>query len=406
MSASTVEVRARTVVADVSSTASSAMNSAALDRAVAGAANAGTSVVIPGGLFPHQGFTLPNEGKFVLAGSGAGVTTLVNVGESSSITAHGTPGGPYTQDWVLSDLTLTTDRVRQRQVGLDIKLASRFAVRDVHIEEHGVGVRHTSAWACLYENCRAVRSGLGWHFPRNDFAPSSPVGLQNCGAWDGRIAVLIEGGLEACTWTGGDLAGCAEGVRVFGDDARSITLQGLNFERIAGADLVVGDDESGPSSIAATGCRFLRTDRGPLSVSFTRGDGLSLDHCRWTNYDTAVRQLPSAGRLTLVANSQYRVDQLLSTGNTPIDHATFVTSVGQFTSYVTADKESRFYAVTTSQGVQTRMLTGEGKRSVSDSDFDIGPAAGWTCLVKDTSDNSVRHAVRDASRWYVSQPYT
>lgn len=401
-----IEARARTIIADVSSTESAQLNSAALNRAVAEGAKAGTSVVIPGGLFQHEGFTLPSEGKFALEGSGAGATILENVGKSSSIESHGIPGGPYTQDWVLSGLTLTTDRVRRTQVGLDIKLASRFAIRDVHIQDHGVGVRHTSAWACQYENCRVVRSELGWHFPQNEFAPSSPVALHNCGAWDSGTAVLIEGGLEACTWTGGDLAGCLEGVRVFGDDARSITLQGLNFERIAGSDLVVGDDKSGPSSVAATGCRFLRTDRGPLSVDFTRGDGLNLDHCRWTNYETAVRQLPSAGRLTLIANSQYRVDQLLSTANSPIDHATFVTSIGQFTSYVTADKESHFYAVASSQGIQTRLLTGDGKRSVSDTDFDIAPTAGWTCLVKDTSDNSVRHAVRDASRWYVSPPYT
>ena len=62
-------------------------------------------------------------------------------------------------------------------------------------------------------------------------------------------------------------------------------------------------------------------------------------------------------------------------------------------------------AVVGTEGVATKVLSGPDKRTAADQDFGITPVVGSTAVLEDTTDGSVRHAVRGGTGWFVSPPY-
>lgn len=401
-----VEVSARSVQAKLSSTADAKANTAALNAAITESTSAGADVVLPGGEFGFVGMTLPTKGGVNIRGAGRGITVLRNEGADPSVTAHGTPGGTeYLSDWAISGLSLTSANRQPNQVGLSIKLANRFSVRDVAVIGHGIGVRHESGWDGGYDGVSVSKSGTGWLFPHTDFAPSSPVGLRNCSAVTCDVAVLVESGVETLEWVGGDFSECGRGMLLFGNDTRSISLHGLNFERIRGEDITIGDAKTGPAAISVNGCRFLRVTKGPVSVRFIRGDGLSFVSSRWTNYGTAVEQSPDSGQLVVNTSTGFDVDQFVTSNGQVQPQGVLNASAGQFSMLLSLDAASVLPAVIGREGVATKVLSGPGKRTAVDQDFAIPPAVGSTAVLRDETDGSVRHALRGVTGWFVSAPY-
>jgi hypothetical protein len=401
-----VEVSARSVAPKLSSTADAKANTAALNAAITESTSTGADVVLPGGEFGFVGMTLPVKGGVNIRGAGRGVTVLRNEGGDPSVTAHGTPGGTeYLSDWAISGLSLTSANRQPNQVGLSIKLANRFTVSDVTVIGHGIGVRHESGWDCGYDGVSVSKSGTGWLFPRTDFAPSSPVGLHNCSAVTCDVAVLVENGVETLEWVGGDFSECGRGMLLFGNDTRSISLHGLNFERIRGEDITIGDAKTGPAAISVNGCRFLRVTKGPVSVRFIRGDALTFVSSRWTKYGTAVEQSPDSGQLVVNTSTGFEVDQFITSNGQVQPQGVLNASAGQFSMLLALDEPSVLPAVIGREGVATKVLSGPGKRTAVDQDFAIPPVVGSTAVLRDETDGSVRHALRGVTGWFVSAPY-
>lgn len=401
-----VEVTARSVRAALSTSADAAANSAALDDAVKESVASGADVVLPGGEYAIAGLTLPVTGRVNVRGAGRGITVLRNEGTGAAVTAHGVPGGDeYLSDWSLSGVTLTAADKGRDLVGLSVKLASRFSVSDVTVFGHGVGVRHESGWDGGYDGVSVSGAGTGWLFPRTDFAPTSPLGLRNCSAVDSDTAVMIENGVETMEWIGGDFAGCGRGLVALGNDTRSISLHGINFERIRDEDIVVGDGETGPATITVNGCRFLRVTKGGSSVRFVRGDALTFTSSRWTKYRTAVDQGPDSGTLVVNTSTGYEVDQFITSTSGVAPQGVFNASAGAMSLVLSVDGTSYLPAVTGREGVTTKVVSGPDRTTIGDRDFAIAPQPGCTALLRNESDGSIRHAVRGVTGWFVSAPY-
>ena len=401
-----VEVSARSVQATLSSTADAKANTAALNAAITESTSVGADVVLPGGEYGFVGMTLPAKGAVNIRGAGRGVTVLRNEGSDTSITAHGASGGTeYLSDWTISGLSLTSANRQPSQVGLSVKLASRFSVRDVTVIAHGIGVRHESGWDGGYDGVTVTTSGTGWLFPRTGYAPTSPLGLRNCSAVTCDVGAVVEDGVETLEWVGGDFSVCGRGMLLLGNETRSISLHGLNFERITDEDITVGDDQTGPAAITVNGCRFLRVAKGPVSVRFVRGAALTVTSSRWTNYGTAVEQGPDAGQLVVNTSTGYEVDQFVTSDGRVQPQGVVNASAGSSSLLLALDAPSVFPAVIGSEGVATKLLSGPGKRTAVDEDFAMLPVVGSTAVVLDTTDGSVRHAVRGTAGWFVSPPY-
>jgi hypothetical protein len=217
--------------------------------------------------------------------------------------------------------------------------------------------------------------------------------------------VLVENGVETLEWVGGDFSECGRGMLLFGIDTRSISLHGLNFERIRGEDITIGDAKTGPAAISVNGCRFLRVTKGPVSVRFIRGDSLSFVSSRWTNYGTAVEQSPDSGQLVVNTSTGFEVDQFVTSGGQVQPQGVLNASAGQFSVLLSLDAASVLPAVIGREGVATKVLSGPGKRTAVDQDFAIPPAVGSTAVLRDETDGSVRHALRGVTGWFVSAPY-
>lgn len=402
-----VSVSARSIQPELSGSADAKANTDALDNAITESTKTGADVVLPGGEFGFNGMTLPTAGGVSVRGAGRGVTVLRNESGDPAVTAHGVPGGTeWMADWELTGLSITSARRQPDQVALSVTLAHRFSVRDVTVTGYGIGVRHESGWDCGYDGVSVTECGTGWRFPTTDFAPSSPVGLRNCSAVECDVAVLVDNALETVEWVGGDFSQCGRGVLLFGNDSRSLSFHGVNFERIRGEDIVVGDAKTGPAAITFSGCRFLRTAKGPVSVRFVRGDGLTFTSSRWTQYGTAVEQGPDSGRLVVNASSGFEVDRFITSAGRTQPEGVFNASKGQFSLALALDEPSVLPAIVGAEGVATKVLSGPGRRSASDRDFAIPPVVGSTAVLRDTTDGSVRHAIRGVTGWFVSAPYT
>lgn len=401
-----VAVSARSILASLSRDADAKANTDALNNAVTESRTTGADVVLPGGEYGFNGLVLPAAGGVNVRGAGRGITVLRNESGDPAVTAHGTPGGnTWMSDWELSGITLTSAARQPDHVGLSVKLAHRFSIRDLTITGHGIGVRHESGWDCGYDGVSVADCGTGWLFPRTDFAPSSPLGLRNCSAVDCDVAVLIENGVETMEWVGGDFSQCGRGMLLFGNDTRSLSIHGVNFERIRGEDILVGDADGGPAAITFSGCRFLRIDKGPVSVRFVRGDSLTFTSTRWTQYGTAVDQGPDSGRLVVNSSTGYDVDRFITANGVAQPEGVLNASAGQFSMVLALDAPSVLPAVVGTEGVATKVLAGPGKRTATDADFGIAPVVGSTAILRDTTDGSVRHAVRGMTGWFVSAPY-
>lgn len=401
-----VSVSARSIQPDLSSSGDAKANSDALTAAIAESRSTGADVVLPGGEYGFTGVTLPTEGGVTVRGAGRGITVLRNEGGDAGVTAHGVPGGTeWMADWEVTGVSLVSTQRRPKQAALSVMLAHRFAVRDVTITGYDIGVRHESGWDCGYDGVSVAECGTGWLFPTTNYAPSSPVGLRNCSAVDSDVAALVENAIETLEWVGGDFSGCGRGVLLYGVDTRSLSFHGLNFERIRGEDVVVGDAKTGPASITFNGCRFLRVDKGAVSVKFVRGDGLTFTSSRWTKYGTAVEQDPDSGTLVVNTSSGFEVDTFVSNGGRAQPAGVFNAGAGQQALVLALDGPSVLPAVVGTEGVATKVLSGPGRRSASDRDFAIAPVVGSTAILRDTTDGSVRHAIRGATGWFVSAPY-
>jgi hypothetical protein len=401
-----VEVSARSVLAKLSAGADPKANTDALNAALAESIKVGADVVLPGGEFGFLGMTLPTKGRVNVGGSGRGVTVLRNEGTDPSVTAHGVPGGDeYLSDWAISGLTLTATKKQPALVAVSVKLASRFSVSDISVFGHGVGVRHESGWDGGYDSVSVGKTGTGWLFPRSDFAPTSPVGLRNCSAWDCDTAVIVENGVETMEWVGGDFSGCGRGVLLYGNETRSISLHGINFERIRGEDLLIGDGDTGPASVTVHGCRFLRVAKGPVSVRFVRGDALTINSSRWTRYQTAVDQGPNSGGLVVNTSTGFEVDHFIAANGGVQAEAVLNASAGAHSLRLALDGPSIFPSVIGAEGVSTKVLSGPGRVTASDRDFAVPPGVGCTCVLRNETDGTVRHAIRGVTGWFVSAPY-
>ena len=269
-----------------------------------------------------------------------------------------------------------------------------------------MGVRHESGWDGGYENVSISQSGTGWLFPRTGYAPSAPLGMRNCSAVECDTGAIVENAVEALQWIGGDFSVCGRGLVLYGNDTRSISLHGLNFERIRNEDVVIGDATTGPAAIGFHGCRFLRVDKGPVSVRFVRGDAIVFSGTRWTNYSTAVDQGSDSGSLIVNSSSGFEVDRFIAARDSVQPQGVLNAGTGSAALTLALDSASVLPAVVGTEGVATKVLSGPGKRSADDKDFAIPPAVGTTAIVRDTGDGSVRHAIRGVTGWFVSAPYT
>jgi hypothetical protein len=401
-----VQVSARSIQPELSTTVPAQANTDALNAAVAQSASAGADVVLPGGEYGFLGLTLPSRGGVAVRGAGRGVTVLRNEGPGASITAHGQPGGTsWMSDWTVSGMSLTRPDRRPGSIGLSVTLAHRFTVSEVTVVGHDIGVRHESGWDGGYEDVSVTTSGTGWLFPRTGYAPSAPLGMRNCSAVECDTGAVVENAVEALEWVGGDFSVCGRGIVLHGNDTRSISLHGVNFERISNEDVVIGDADTGPAAIGFHGCRFLRVNKGPVSVRYLRGDAIVFSASRWTNYATAVDQGQDSGSLIVNSSSGFEVDRFIATGDRTQPQGVLNASTGSASLLLALDTASVLPAVIGTEGVATKVLSGPGKRSAVDEDFAIPPAVGTTAVVRDTTDGSIRHAIRGVTGWFVSAPY-
>ena len=402
----TVESSTRTVVAAVSSTASGPENSARIDAAIAEAGRTGSDVLIPGGTYDFTGFSFPATGGVSVRGAGRGATVLRNIAQGASVTAHGDAGGPYSPSWSLSHLTLDAS-TRDGTTGLDVLLSTGFTAFEIDIVNHRTGVLHKSAWACRYADVRVSDCTIGWRFPPTEFTPSAPVMLSNCHALGCETAAHMEDAIECLLWNGGDWSGCGAGLVVTGNEVRAVRLQAINFERIENEDVVVGGEATGPAGLSLVSCRFFRTSRGPVSVRYRRGQALTATDCIWTDYRTVIEQGDTAGSLVATANATSLVEKFIDRAGTIHPNEPFVATAGAATARISSTGTSILHSVSAREGVQTKFISGEGRRTVTDEDFpSLRPAPGWTAVVEDTRDGTVRHAVRGSGDWRVSPPYS
>lgn len=362
-----------TVLAAVSTSNTAAQNTTALNTAITAAATGGT-VLIPPGTFDFNGCTLPAVGRVHLQGSGRGTTVLRNVhATNASITAAGAGGGvdpvnPYCADWTVSDLSLTASAVRAGQVGISVLLGVRFAVRDVTVTSMGVGVRHKASWECGYNTVSALSCTIGWEFPTpTPYTVSCPVTVTNGSAVSCGTAVSINESIETLAWHGGDFAVSTNGVSIIGNQARSITFTGVNFEGVTNKDVVVGDATTGPAAVTFIGCRFFRQTKvaGSLSVDYVRGVGLSFVGCRWGGYVTAIKQSNTAGDITHSGSVAQDVDNFYVDGSN-VSHLVSESAVVSLTG-----KTASIWASSTAQTIPATTLTRVTLNSQDETQADV-----------------------------------
>lgn len=411
------------IIAQVDPNATAAANSTAINSAITSAVSAKGQVLIPGGTFAHQGITFPATGPVTVRGTGWANTILVNTHVSNASVAVRGSGTTYCPRATLSDLTLSANGIRANQTGIDVLLSQQLVVQNVQIDTHGIGVRHQASWEGIYLEVAVHGCGTGWYFPPpGAYTASAPVNLTNCSAINSAaVAVKIDDGVEALTWQGGDFSGSAAGMTIDGSQTRTLSFHSLNFERIAGSDIVIGAAGGAPSAISFYGCRFLRTATGASSVRLIRADPVAFFGCRWTNYVTAIQQDNTTGEVTLAANGSTQVTNFLAnSGKTyprsplMVSHPTSVSAIGPAGTLFAASyamlpptAANAKYPGGTLQlpNIYKTPAAGQPAR-VLDADFTIAPVDGSTCLVFNTLDGSIRHAVRDYGTWRYSAPYT
>ncbi len=411
------------IIAQVDPAATAAANSQALNAAISAAVTSKGQVLIPGGTFAHQGITFPATGPVTVRGTGWANTTLVNTSATTPSVAVRGSGTTYCPRATLSDMTLSTNGIRATQVGIDVLLAQQLVVQNVQIDGHGIGVRHQASWEGIYLEVAVHGCGTGWWFPPpSPYTASAPVNLTNCSAVNcTTVAARIDDGVEALTWQGGDFSGSAAGLSVDGNQTRTLSFHAINFERIGGLDIAIGAAGGAPSALSFYGCRFLRTATGALSVRVIRADPVAFFGCRWTNYVSAIQQDNTTGEVTLAGNGSIQVTNFLTNSGkvyprSPlmVSHPTSVSALGPagtlFAAAYTMPPPAGANAKYTGGTVQLPNLyktpaAGQPAR-VADTDFTIAPGDGSTCLVFNTVDGTIRHAVRDYGTWRYSAPYT
>lgn len=336
---------ARTVMADVSTSNTAAQNSAAIQAALTTAATTGGEVIIPSGSYNFEGVTAPAAGHFTLRGNGRGKTTLVNTHASNaSFTMHGTSGSPYCAQWSLSDMRISASAVRTNQYALDVELAHQFAVREVDIFGHGVGIRHKASWDMTYDSSTIDSCGTGVWFPVfSPYTPSAPVSIRGLSCITCTIGCQIDDGVEGLVWASGDFSACGTGVVIDGNEVRGLTFIGTNFERITGDDISVGATTA-PTDMNFIGCRFLRSTLvgGSRSVHHIRGVDLNFMGCWWGNYATAIRQESTAWVCSGLSVGSFNVTNLLDANGTLYPVAPIFTSTPFGTSQIGVNNPSTF----------------------------------------------------------------
>ena len=299
------------IIAKVYTSATSAQNSAAINTAISTAATNSGSVHIPSGTFNHEGFSAVDG--MTIFGDGIGRTVLVNThATNNSVNVVGAGGGEYVPGVCLYGMTLTTDAVRPDQIGVNILLCRTTEVSNIYITNHGVGVRHKSAWAQLYRSVRVENCTIGYHIPLPEpNVSSTPVTMIACHAISCGTGLQVDDGLECFLWAGGDLSRCDNGVVLNGNQTRGLKFDSVNFEQITNDDIIVGASGA-PTAITFNGCRFFHdAGGGPRSVSYAAGSGVVFIGCRWTGYTLAIQQSSSTGVLMLLGCSQFNVTDFL-----------------------------------------------------------------------------------------------
>jgi hypothetical protein len=267
----------------------------------------GGTIEIGAGTFNNTGLILPAAGNFILRGQGRNVTILNNTHATFSgiaVVGAGSGGTPYAQHFEISDLGLTASAVNSGQVGLSLRLCRDYTVRNVQITGYGIGVNDVATWRSVFINVHALSCEYGWKFPTSAFTTATPKTFLGCSATSASITgIYLEDLIDTFLWSGGDLAGCANGVTILGAQMRNLVFDGVNFEVGTGNDVIIGDATNAPAQVLFRTCRFLRNSGSPgtLSVDMIRGTKIGFDHCSWLNYTKAIATSPNAGTITTVA---------------------------------------------------------------------------------------------------------
>lgn len=309
VASSLLEIRARELSPaqaeyGLSTGGSAAANSTAITTCLADANTAGTSVVIPGGTYAHQGITYPADGRVNLRGAGVGKTVLNNTHASNaSIAATGVGGAgptPYCERFKISDLTLSASAIHAGQYGLALTLCTRFAIEDVFVEKHADGARIVSAWRGSFRGVEANSNTNGFHFT-SGYAGSTPLTFIDCHAGDNTgIGVWIEDAVEGLVWHGGDVDHNGTGMVITGNSSKVLTFTGLNFESNTGLDVQIGNVSTTPNSVNLNNCRHLRGSTGTLAIDHQNGGPVNIVGCYFGNYTTAIHQSNVTGILSVV----------------------------------------------------------------------------------------------------------
>lgn len=259
------------------------------DAVTAAASSTGSATVwVPPGVYRHTGISL--AAGVTLMGAGIGKTTLRNTHASNtSVSLHGTAGGPYIPGATLQDCTIDATAVHSGQAGVDALLAFQFTVRHIEVSGHGVGVQHRAAWECLYHDVHVHDCTTGWYIPPpGTFSASTPVTWVGCHAVDCTTGFQVDDGVSAGTWTGGDFSRCTTGIVLDGTQTGGVVFDGLNFEGISGDDVQIGPT-AGPAGIVLNGCRFFYPTTKARSIYFKTGDQVTLNGCKWVNSTKIAR---------------------------------------------------------------------------------------------------------------------
>lgn len=269
-------------VVTVGSSGAAAANTTAIQTAI----NTGPTVRLPKGVIYHNGLVFPNAGLVKLVGSGKGVTILMNAHATNpSILIDNTAGGGATcRSWAIRDLTVNATAIRATQIGISVHLAVNWDVSDVEVLNHSIGIRNQISWAGSYNNTYMGSCTIG--FQSQLTAASAPLVFNNVDIYDCDTGLWSEDGLTGFSWHGGTVANSVTcGARFDGFSNGTIGFFGVDFESntSAGDDVLLGDADSGPTSVLFDNCIFHSAPGSahPRSVYARFGIGVTFNTCLW-----------------------------------------------------------------------------------------------------------------------------
>tara|TARA_R110000850_G_scaffold91270_6_gene193844 strand:+ start:6961 stop:9432 length:2472 start_codon:yes stop_codon:yes gene_type:complete len=264
--------------------------------------------------YEHTGLSIPNGATVIGQGKGRSILKNTHASNTSVKIPYDDDLNFYTKI-LLSDFTILAGVVRSgSQVGFDIDTAQQNKFSNISVSSHATNIQEKSSWSNVFDSVQSIGGINMWDVISGDSTNGTPNTHINCDGEDCVNGISIDiRGHSSSVWVGGAIEHMQNhALKIFGNDDRTITFIGVNFEGnqestggVSGADVILGDASIGassaPSNIKFDTCQFTQTDGTQTRPAFDLvfGDNLTLDTCHFIGYPQVADLSSNFGKFNL-----------------------------------------------------------------------------------------------------------